>query len=164
MVAELLTVQVAGAQQVAEACVALIVAILGVVADHTADLMGLVVAAEHRTGRNANGTIQHDAMLHQYIQNTGGKHAAHGTAFQHKTRFHICSPLLCAGAQMPDTPYINYSILESVKITKAENKHIYKKPLPPQKEQPSGLSEIKEKYALQTHGHGKDQVGGTAAL
>ena len=120
-VAELLTVQVAGAQQVAEACVALIVAILGVVADHTADLMGLVVAAEHRTGRNANGTIQHDAMLHQYIQNTGGKHAAHGTAFQHKTRFHICSPLLCAGAQMPDTPYINYSILESVKSTRAEN-------------------------------------------
>ena len=121
VVAELLTVQVAGAQQVAEACVALIVAILGVVADHTADLMGLVVAAEHRTGRNANGTIQHDAMLHQYIQNTGGKHAAHGTAFQHKTRFHICSPLLCAGAQMPDTPYINYSILESVKSTRAEN-------------------------------------------
>ena len=86
VVAELLTVQVAGAQQVAEACVALIVAILGVVADHTADLMGLVVAAEHRTGRNANGTIQHDAMLHQYIQNTGGKHAAHGTAFQHKAK------------------------------------------------------------------------------
>ena len=113
MVAELLTVQVAGAQQVAEACVALIVAILGVVADHTADLMGLVVAA--------NGTIQHDAMFHQYIQNTGGKHAAHGTAFQHKTRFHICPPLLCAGAQMPDTPYINYSILESVKSTRAEN-------------------------------------------
>ena len=54
-------------------------------------------------------------------QNTGGKHAAHGTAFQHKTRFHICSPLLCAGAQMPDTPYINYSILESVKSTRAEN-------------------------------------------
>ena len=39
-------------------------------------------------------------------------------AFINLSLIHI---FLCAGAQMPDTPYINYSILESVKSTRAEN-------------------------------------------
>ena len=48
-------VEVAGAQQIAEAGVALVVAIFGVVADDAADLVRLEVAAEHRARRHADG-------------------------------------------------------------------------------------------------------------
>ena len=104
VIAELLAVQVAGAQQVAKAGVALIFAVFGVVADGAPDLVRLIVAAEHCTGRNADGTVQHDAVLHQHIQNTGGEHSAHGAAFQHKSSFHTALPLRSTGTQLPDNP------------------------------------------------------------
>ena len=88
VVTELLTVQVAGAQQISEAGIPLVVAVGGVVADGAADLVGLVVAAEHGPGRHAHGAVHLDALLHQDIQNTGGEHAPHGTAFQDQSGFH----------------------------------------------------------------------------
>ena len=57
MVAELLAVQVAGAQQIAKAGVALVGAVFRVVADGAPDLVRLVVAAEHCPRRHANGTV-----------------------------------------------------------------------------------------------------------
>ena len=79
VVAEILAVEVAGAQQIAEAGVALVVAIFGVVADDTADLVRLEVAAEHAR-RHADGAIGGEAVLHQDIQNACGEHSPHGTA------------------------------------------------------------------------------------
>ena len=104
VVAELLAVQIAGAQQVAKAGIALIGAVFRVVADGAPDLVRLIVAAEHCTGRNADGTVQHDAVLHQHIQNAGGEHSAHGAAFQHKSSFHTALPLRSTGTQLPDNP------------------------------------------------------------
>ena len=80
VVAEILAVEVAGAQQIAEAGVALVVAIFGVVADDAADLVRLEVAAEHRARRHADGAIGGEAVLHQDIQNACGEHPPHGTA------------------------------------------------------------------------------------
>ena len=80
VVAEILTVQVAGAQQIAEAGIAFVIAVGGVVADGPPDLVGFVVAAEHCSRRNTYHTVYRDALLHQNIQNTGGEHAPHGTA------------------------------------------------------------------------------------
>ena len=125
VVAELLAVQVAGAQQVAEAGIALIVAVFGVVADGAADLMRLVIAAEHRPGRHADGTVQHDVMFHQYIQNACGEHAAHGAAFQHKSSFHTTLPLPRPGHRTRPVPYIIYSILEFWKSTSAQSFQIW---------------------------------------
>ena len=88
VVAEILTVQVAGAQQIAEAGIAFVVAIGGVVADGPPDLVGFVVAAEHCSRRNTYHTVYRDALLHQNIQNTGGEHAPHGTAFQDQSGLH----------------------------------------------------------------------------
>ena len=82
VVAEILTVQVAGAQQIAEAGIAFVIAVGGVVADGPPDLVGFVVAAEHCSRRNTYHAVYRDALLHQNIQNTGGEHAPHGTAFQ----------------------------------------------------------------------------------
>ena len=89
MIAELLAVQVAGAQQILEAGVALVVAVLGVVADGAADLVGLVVTAEHRARRHADGAVHGDPVFHQNIQNACGKHPPHGAAFQDQSGFHM---------------------------------------------------------------------------
>ena len=80
VVAEILAVEVAGAQQIAEAGVALVVAIFGVVADDAADLVRLEVAAEHCARRHADGAVGGEAVLHQDIQNACGEHPPHGTA------------------------------------------------------------------------------------
>ena len=96
VIAELLTVQVAGAQQILEAGIALVVAILGVVADGAADLMGLVVAAEHRAGRYADRAVHGDAVFHQNVQNTCGEHPPHGAAFQNQSGLHMVILLLVA--------------------------------------------------------------------
>ena len=88
VVAEILAVQVAGAQQVAEAGIAFVIAVGGVVADGPPDLVGFVVAAEHCSRRNTYHAVYRDALLHQNIQNTGSEHAPHGTAFQDQSGLH----------------------------------------------------------------------------
>ena len=100
MVAELLAVQVAGAQQIAKAGVALVIAVFRVVADGAPDLVRLVVAAEHCPRRHTNGTVQLDVMLHQHIQYASGEHSTHGAAFQHKSCFHTI--FLLVRSKIPD--------------------------------------------------------------
>ena len=129
VVAELLAVQVAGMQQVAEAGIALILTVFGVVADGAADLVRLIIAAEHRTGRHTNGTVQHDAVLHQHIQNTRSEHAAHGAAFQHKSCFHNSSPSpVGRGTDPAGTSIIIFSILDFAESTRAEKCKIVRRP------------------------------------
>ena len=111
MVAEILTVQVAGAQQIAEAGIAFVVAIGGVVADGPPDLVGFVVAAEHCPRRHANGTVQLDVMLHQHIQYASGEHSAHSAAFQHKSCFHTI--FLLVRSKIPDITLLLLRIVYS---------------------------------------------------
>ena len=80
VVAEILAIEIAGAQQVAEAGIPLVVAILGVVADDAPDLMRLEVAAEHCTGGYPDGAVGGEAVLHENIEDACGEHPAHGTA------------------------------------------------------------------------------------
>ena len=89
VVAELLAVQIAGADQVLKAGIPLVVAILGVVADGAPDLVGFVVAAEHRASRNADRAVRLDAVFHQHIQDACGEHTAHRTALHDQSCLHI---------------------------------------------------------------------------
>ena len=111
VVAEILAVQVAGAQQVAEAGIAFVLAVGGVVADGPPDLVGFVVAAEHCPRRHTNGTVQLDVMLHQHIQYAGGEHSAHSAAFQHKSCFHTI--FLLVRSKIPDMTLLLLRIVYS---------------------------------------------------
>ena len=111
MVAELLAVQVAGAQQVAKAGVALVGAVFRVIADGAPDLVRLVVAAEHCPRRHTNGTVQLDVMLHQHIQYASGEHSAHSAAFQHKSCFHTI--FLLVRSKIPDMTLLLLRIVYS---------------------------------------------------
>ena len=110
VVAELFAVKIAGAQQVAEAGIPPITAVFGIVTDDAPDLVRLVIAAKHRTRRDADGSVQPDLMLHQHIQNTCGEHPAHGTAFHHKSCFHKDLLFRKTGVRNP----VRTSILSSV--------------------------------------------------
>ncbi len=128
VVAELLTVQVAGAQQVAEACVALICAVFCVVADHTPDLVRLIVAAEHGPRRHTNGTIQHDAMLHQTSRTPAVNMPRMAPPSSTRPVFiYEASPCRCTDA---GHPYINSVYSNFVKKRRAEKPiNLSRKPL-----------------------------------
>ena len=84
VVAEILAVEVAGAQQIAEAGVALVVAIFGVIADDTADLVRLVVHAVEGAGRYTVDSRNLDASLHEDVEHARGKLPAEAAALQNE--------------------------------------------------------------------------------
>ena len=88
-VAEILAVQVAIAEEIADAAIALVIAEAFIVAYGTANLVGFVVHAEGCPGRNTHNAIEGNAVLHHHIHDTGGEHATHGTAFQYKSPLHL---------------------------------------------------------------------------
>ena len=87
-IAEIFAVQVAIAENVAEAAIALVAAEAFVVADGASDLPGLVIDTECSAGGNPDCAIERDAVFHHHIHDPGGEHAAHGAAFQYETFLH----------------------------------------------------------------------------
>ena len=55
-----------------------------IVADHAPRLTGLVVAAEGRTGGDADDAVEAEMLLHHRIQHPGGEERAHRAAFEHQ--------------------------------------------------------------------------------
>ena len=87
MIAELFSVNVAGADQGAQADKSGVPAVGFVVADHASDLMGFIITAKNSACRNTNGTVKSDSFFHKYVCNSGSEHAAHGTAFHDQSCF-----------------------------------------------------------------------------
>ena len=94
-VAEIGAEKIAGLPEGAPAAEPFVLAEALVVADHSADLVRLVVAAERRTGRDPDDAVEADLLLHQHIHDPGGKDPPHGSALQHQTVFTHCLLSFC---------------------------------------------------------------------
>ena len=84
MVAELRPVQISGLHQGAQAAIPPILCESPVITDNPSRLMGLVVAAECRTGGDADDRIKMNVVFHQHVDNSRAENASHGTALQNQ--------------------------------------------------------------------------------
>ena len=90
LVSEISIIVVAGLQQRHDAAVALVAGKAHVVAQGTAPLARLVVAAECDACRNAHHAVEIDAILHEHVKDAAGVHAAHATSLEHDTSLSCC--------------------------------------------------------------------------
>lgn len=83
-IGESFVVQVAGAQPRPHAHIPRVATELLVVSQRTANLTGLVIAPQRSPRRHANHGIELHTRTHQHVHHSGGEHATHRTAFEHK--------------------------------------------------------------------------------
>ena len=84
LVAELGTEIIAGLQKGTETSVARVFSVFFVVTYGTADLAGFEITAEYGTGRNACRAVKIDVVFEKDVNDTAGKHPAHGAAFHNE--------------------------------------------------------------------------------
>ena len=88
VIAELLSVEVSGLEELTQADVTRVAAIGRIVAQHPSDLVRLVVAAKDGTGRDADKPVKLNFLLHEDIKNPSGVESPHASAFQHQSLLH----------------------------------------------------------------------------
>ncbi len=87
MVGKIGSHEIAGAKECTQPHVARIVAEADIVADNASGLTRLVVAAETRTGGDADNAVELNARIHHHVHDSRREEATHGAPLEHKPGF-----------------------------------------------------------------------------
>ena len=79
-IAEFCVINIAGFDQRMDAAIARIVTEPHIVPQYPPNLPGLIITPKGSTGRDADGTVKCNPLLHQHIHDPCGKQSPHGAA------------------------------------------------------------------------------------